>query len=312
MAQGNFSNVKQYNGQAPARKDNIDALMDLLKRNKKAIESALPKHLTPERICRVAVNTITKNPDLRKCSPATLAMAIIEASSLGLEIDGRGLAYLVPFGQNAQLIYGYKGLMDLAYRSGKVSSIMAEVVGKNDEFTVIRGLDPVLKHTPNFTEGRGEIIAAYAVAFLKDGTKQFVVVPRTDLDKVKAASKAKSSPWATWPEEMMKKVAIKRLCKMLPLSPEIQRAAAIDDQADAGVAQTFCESIEESIIDIPMPEPTQESQPVTEPAPEEPAQETQTVDTSYTFKCPANGKEVTEEDCALCKDRKGCPEWETV
>lgn len=347
MSQGkDFSNVKQYNGQAqaPARKSNMDALMALLAQNKKAIASALPKHLTPERICRVAVNTITKTPALARCNPATLAMAIIEASSLGLEIDGRGLAYLVPFGNEVQLIYGYKGLMDLAYRSGKVVSIMAEVVGKNDRFTVVFGLDPKLEHTPNLEDGRGDIIASYAVAFMKDGSKQFVVVSKADLDKIKNASKSKSGPWQTWPEEMAKKTAIKRLCKMLPLSPEIQRAATIDDQADAGVTQTFCESLDDAVIDIP----------ITKPQPQEPNEEPQyehghdsdkaveveieaenedeedvarpelipprkgkkpheqEVDNSYSFECPATGDTVRESNCVKCKQRKGCPAFEVI
>lgn len=313
MAQGNFSNVKQFNGQAPAKKDNTPALISLLSKNMKAIKSALPKHLTAERVARVALNSIRKNPKLMQCAPETLCMAIMETSSLGLEIDSRGQAYLVPFWSKKnqcyemQLMIGYKGMLDLAWRSGKLMSIMAEVVGENDSFTFINGLDPKLEHTPNLTEGRGEIIAAYAVAIMKDGSRQFVVIPRTDLDKIRDASKSKDDgPWVTWYEEMAKKTALKRLCKLLPLSPEIQQATTLDDMADAGI------SLSESIIDIPMPEPTTESQPAAEPAPEEPAQETQAVDTSYTFKCPANGKEVTEEDCASCKSRNGCPEWETV
>lgn len=327
-----FSSVKQFSGQMPAKKNsNMDALMALLAQNKKAIASALPKHLTPERICRVAVNTITKTPALARCNPATLAMAIIEASSLGIEIDGRGLAYLVPFGNEVQLIYGYKGLMDLAYRSGKVVSIMAEVIGKNDKYNIVQGLDPKLEHIPNL-EDRGEIIAAYAIAFMKDGSKQFIVVPRSDLDKIKNASKSKSGPWQTWPEEMAKKTAIKRLCKMLPLSPEIQRATSLDDQADAGVAQTFCESLDDAVIDIPMAEhQSQEPESQADQAqdsredpetdiedniarpeliPPRNGKKQQQVDASYSFKCPANGKEVTEEDCASCKSRKGCPAFE--
>lgn len=314
MAQGNFSNVKQYNGQAPAKKDNTPALISLLSKNMKAIKSALPKNLTAERVARVALNSIRKNPKLMQCAPETLCMAIMETSSLGLEIDSRGQAYLVPFwskktqSYEMQLMIGYKGLLDLAWRSGKLMSIMAEVVGENDNFTFINGLEPKLEHTPNLIDGRGEIIAAYAVAIMKDGSRQFVVVPRTDLDKIRDASKSKDDgPWVTWPEEMMKKTALKRLCKLLPLSPEIQQATTLDDMADAGI------SLSESVIDIPTPEQAKpEPQPSADPAPEEPVQEVQGVDTSYTFECPSNGKQVTEDVCESCKSRPGCPQWETV
>lgn len=311
MAQGNFANVKQYTGKASAKQDNISLLMNLLHKNQKAIQSALPKHLTPERICRVAINTISKTPALLNCNPATLCLAIIEASSLGLEIDGRGQAYLVPFGKDVTLIYGYKGLMDLAYRSGKVISIMAEVVGKNDRFDAAFGLEPRLEHTPNYLEGRGEIIAAYAIAYMKDGSKQFVVVSKADLDTCRAVSKAKSGPWYAWYDEMAKKTAIKRLCKLLPLSPEVQRAAAIDDQADAGVAQTFCESIEENLIDLPVQTQVEQEQEELQPAPETTEIQDQKVDASYSFRCPDNDKTITEEKCKTCEKRPGCPQWES-
>lgn len=339
MSQGkDFSKVKQFNGQAqaPARKDNTTALINLLSKNMKAIKSALPRHLTAERIARVALNNIRHNPKLMQCAPETLCYAIMEAASLGLEIDMRGQAYLVPFWNNktrsydVQLLIGYRGLLDLVWRSGQIQSIMADVVGENDKFNVVQGLEQKLEHIPNFTEGRGEIIAAYAVAIMKDGAKHFLVMPRADLDKIRAASKsADSGPWVQWPEEMMKKSILKRLCKFLPLSPEIQRATTVDDQADAGVVQ----SLAETIIDIPITEPQlqePEEEPQSELEPENEAHESslednitrpelipprngkkqQQVDASYSFKCPANGKEVTEEDCASCKSRNGCPAFE--
>lgn len=337
MANGNdFSKVKQYSGPStPAARDNSSALVSLLQKNMRAIKSALPKHLTGERIARVALNNIRHNPKLMACAPETLCYAIMEASSLGLEIDMRGQAYLVPFwnkktqSHDVQLIVGYKGLLDLAWRSGKLQSIMAEVVGENDTFNVTLGLEPRLEHTPNFVDGRGEIIAAYAVAIMKDGAKQFIVIPRTDLEKVRAASKSsESGPWVDWTEEMYKKTALKRLCKLLPLSPEIQRASMIDDQADAGVEQ----SLADTIIDIPVQEPQEQPTPEPQPEPEvdypeeaapEPipprkekrqAQVEQKslneIDDSYTFTCPATDKEVTEAKCQTCRQRKGCPAFE--
>lgn len=355
MANGkDFSNVKQFNGQsqAPQRRDTASALVELLSKNMRAIKSALPKHLTGERVARVALNSIRHTPKLMQCAPETLCMAIMEASSLGLEIDMRGQAYLVPFWNSktrtndVQLIIGYKGLLDLAWRSGNIMSIMAEVVGENDKFNVVFGLEPKLEHVPNFTEGRGEIIAAYAVAIMKDGSKQFVVIPRTDLEKVRAASKsADSGPWVQWTEEMYKKTALKRLCKLLPLSPEIQRAATVDDQADAGIAQSFAETI----IDIPSPQPipVQDHESIQPEEPEAPVpeaeivepevkpepitprngngkkqaqasgqqknlQDVQEIDNSYIFRCPSSGKNVSELFCRGCRDRKGCPAFEAM
>lgn len=230
----------------------IDTVQALLTNNFKAIKSCLPKHLTPERMCRIAVESLQRNPDVLKCTPESLVRCVVEASSLGLEIDSRGLAYIVPYGnknqggrQNATLIIGYKGLMDLAYRSGRVANIYAETVCENDEFEFELGLNPTLRHVPNL-EDRGKLAAVYAVARMKDADAVFVVLGKQDVEKVRRASKTGGSgPWTQWAEEMWKKTAIRRLCKYLPLSPEIARAIAVDEASDAGVQLADC------IIDLP-------------------------------------------------------------
>lgn len=238
-----MQNTYQQNRQP----DVIASVTDLLKNNMRAIQSCLPRHMTPERMCRIAVQTISKSRQLQRCSPQSLVAAIVEASSLGLEIDVRGQAYLVPYGTTVTLIPGYKGLMDLAYRSGRVANIYAETVCENDEFSFRLGLSPTLEHTPNL-ENRGELRAVYAVARLKEADPVFVVLGKSEVEKVRKASKASGDgPWKTWEEEMWKKTAIRRLCKYLPLSPEMQRAVAIDEAADAGSPQHLAEAV----IDLP-------------------------------------------------------------
>lgn len=323
-----FSSVKTYNGQTPQRQDTASALQALLVKNMKAVQSVLPKHITPERVLRIALSTVRRTPQLMKCAPATLFMGILEASTLGLELDSRGLAYLVPYWNkktgtyDAQFQIGYKGLLELAFRSGKVQSIQANVVGENDKFDYALGLQPRLEHIPNL-KNRGEIIAAYAIAIMKDGAVQFDLMSREELDAVRdKASQAKNSgPWKDWPEAMMKKTVLKRLCKFLPLSPEIQRAVSMDDQADAGITQSLGEMIDEAIIDIPASEPVTENQEAEPEKEEQPKPEPQTItqeelikqaDNSYSFECPKNEKTVTEEACKECDSRKGCPAWEPL
>lgn len=213
----------------------ITDVSQLLAANMKAIQSCLPKHMTPERMCRIAVQTISRTPKLQKCSAVSLVAAIVEASTLGLELDMRGQAYLVPFDNKktgrieVQMIPGYKGLMDLAYRSGRVANIYAETVCENDEFIFELGLNPKLEHKPNL-EDRGKLRAVYAVARIKDADPVFVVMGKGEIEKIKRASRAaQNGPWKDWEEEMWKKTCIRRLCKYLPLSPEMQRAIAIDE-----------------------------------------------------------------------------------
>ena len=175
----------------------VTSVTQLLTANMTAIRSCLPKHMTPERMCRIAVQTISKSPQLQRCTPQSLVAAIVEASSLGLEIDVRGQAYLVPYNTTVTLIPGYKGLMDLAYRSGRVANIYAETVCEHDEFVCELGLAPKLTHKPNLDD-RGGLRAVYAVARLKDADPVFVVLNRKDVEKIRKASKAKSGPWNDW------------------------------------------------------------------------------------------------------------------
>lgn len=343
---------KQKNGNRPAT-SNTPALMNtvttLLTKNFKAIASCLPKHLTPERMCRIATQTIQKTPALMKCSAESLVACIIEASSLGLEIDGRGLAYLVPYGSRSTLIFGYKGLMELAYRSGRVSNIYAETVCENDEFIFELGLNPKLEHRPDL-EDRGELRAVYAVAKLKDADPIFVVLGRNDIEKIRGASKAgNSGPWTQWEEEMWKKSAIRRLCKYLPLSPEISRAVAIDEQADAGKPQMVADGIidlpQEAYIDVEVsgqqannqPEASQQPAPQRQTPPQKatrketpetppppPTDEDDDDDAFYStpdkgkdiadIECPnplsdGSARYVSEATCMECNQRKGCPNW---
>lgn len=261
MSNPDYSNVPVTSGRSPARSnprqvkaaETVNTVTNMLTGQFKAIKSALPRHMTPERMCRVALNTIRRTPQLLECAPETMVAAIVEASSLGLEIDSRGQAYLVPFfnsktgRKEVQLIPGYKGLADLAYRSGRVDSIFAEVVCENDKFRFSLGLNPTLEHTPSL-EDRGKLIAVYAVARMKESAPQFVVMGKGDIEKIKKASKASTGPWRDWEAEMWKKTAIRRLCKMLPLSPEMQRAVSLDEASEAGIVQ----GLGEDILEIPV------------------------------------------------------------
>ena len=210
----------------------------------KKIHAAAPKHLTGERLAQVAMTEINRNPALAKASPISFVGAIMQCGALGLEPSGSlGHAYLIPFGNgkdsqgrpNIQLIIGYRGMLDLAKRSGQISSISARAVHENDDFKYSYGLEETVHHVPASGE-RGELTHVYAVARMKDGGVQFEVMSVFDVEKVKKSSKASASgPWATHYEEMAKKTVIRRLFKYLPISIEMQKAVTIDEQGDAGV-----------------------------------------------------------------------------
>lgn len=208
------------------------------------IKAALPKHMTAERMARVALTETRKTPALGKCDPRTFIGAVIQLSQLGLEPGGAlGHAYLIPFGNtkqgttDVQIIIGYRGMIDLARRSGQIASIQAVIVRDGDDFDVEFGLTPGLKHRPLFDDDK-PMTFVYAVAVFKDGGRQFEVMTRGQVEKVRKQSRASSSgPWVTHFEEMAKKTVIRRLFKYLPVSIELQRAVVLDERGDAGLSQ---------------------------------------------------------------------------
>ncbi len=225
-----------------------DNIRTMLEKAKPQIALALPRHLSADRMLRISMTSIRRTPALLGCNPQSLLGAIMQASQLGLEPDGvLGMSYLIPFKDEVQLIVGYKGLIDLARRSGQLSTIYARVVYAKDQFEYAYGLSERLEHIPSGEEDPGEIVAAYAVAKLKDGAVQFECMTRREIDAIRKRSRAgESGPWVTDFPEMAKKTVLRRLCKMLPASVELARAVALDERADLGLPQQL-----EDVIDAP-------------------------------------------------------------
>ena len=202
------------------------------------IAVALPKHMTADRMIRIALTELRKTPKLMECDDKSLFGAIVQCSQLGLEPgNSLGHAYLIPYGRECTLIIGYKGLIELARRSGQIVSISAREVHEKDKFVIKYGLNEVLEHEPNFVD-RGKVIGFYAIAQLKDGGHQFEYMTLDDIEKVRESSKSSKgamSPWVNYYNEMGKKTVVRRLFKYLPVSIDIQRAISLDEQADAGV-----------------------------------------------------------------------------
>jgi recombination protein RecT len=226
-------------------------LGDLLREHKDALAEAIPaalrRTIPPDYIIRTVMTSVRKNPGLLECSVTSLAGAVMEAAALGLVPDNTlGLAYFVPFFNSkkgckeAQLMVGYKGFIALAKRTGDLAKIEADVVYESDHFVVQQGTKSELVHIPAYRGG--EVVAAYAVATYSNGASQFEVVPKDELEAVRARSMSASAgkgPWAH-PEDvkmMYRKTAIRRLARYLQVSPEMTRASGLDDLAEAGISQ---------------------------------------------------------------------------
>ncbi len=223
-------------------------LQDLLFKNprmRRQIEMAIPKHLTPDRLLRVAMTSIRTNPALLDCTPQSLLACVMGCAQLGLEPEPfLGQAYLVPYYnkkkgcREAQLIPGYRGYIALARRSGQVESVSAQCVYENDDFDLQYGIDEKLNHKPARGD-RGDLVGAYVIFKYKDGGYSFDYMPKGDIEKIRRRSKSPDSgPWATDYEEMAKKTVIRRHVKIAPLSIEMAAAANAEALAMAGETQT--------------------------------------------------------------------------
>lgn len=234
----------------------VKTLQALLDKAKPAFEAALPKTLTVDKFMRVVLTSLRLNPKLAATTPASFISCVLQAAQLGLVPDGiLGHAYLVPFHDNktdtdiCTLIPGYKGLVELALRSNMVSTVEAAVVYTKDRWEYERGLTPKLVHVPVEEDAPGEMRLSYAIATMKDGVKRAEVLFRRDVLRIKNVSQTGRKgygPWKDWEEEMWKKTAIRRLCKLLPLSPEDRRMIDMDEMNDAGQPIDMSE-----VVDLP-------------------------------------------------------------
>ena len=251
---------------------------------------ALPKSMTAERLTRIVMTECRKVPALMQCNQESFFGAVLQCAQLGLEPGSAlGHCYLLPFGNgksrdgrpNCQLIIGYRGMIDLARRSGQIVSINAFCVHEADEFEYELGLHPDIHHRPSPLAERGPVTYVYAVAVLKGGGVQFEVMSRAEIKAVRAQSKAgKSGPWVTHWEEMARKTVVRKLFKYLPVSIEAVRAVEIDEKSDRGEAVTETDFIDTTFVDkgqeidpvTPQEEPEviEQTEPDPAPAPAQP------------------------------------------
>ena len=242
---------------APAEKREPRSIKDWIVVMKPQIEAALPSVITAERFSRMALTAVSSNPKLAECSPQSFMGALMSAAQLGLEPNTPlGQAYLIPFKNKgrmeAQFQLGYKGMIELAHRSGEFKNIEAHVVHENDEFSYAYGLEPELIHRPALKD-RGEIICYYAVYTLVNGGFGFEVMSKEDVQehakKYSQAYNSSFSPWKTSFDEMAKKSVIKRVLKYAPIKTEFARAVAADETIKTELSSDMTDLSNENVFE---------------------------------------------------------------
>lgn len=236
-------NTKQQQNQEQPKQTAQGSLREMILKSVDMFKMALPKHITPERMVRIAMTAVTKNPLLAKCTIESFFGSLLTAAQLGLEVNTPlGEAYIIPYYNTKKQVYecqfqlGYQGTLNLAYRSGEYRRIKAVVVHEGDKFSYCYGINPVLKHIQNGDEEK-KPTHVYALYELKNGGYDFEV---WDWKRVEVHAKKYSksysdsrSSWQTAPEEMAKKTVLTKLLKYAPRSIELVSAI----QKDGGIIQ---------------------------------------------------------------------------
>lgn len=231
--------------QTPIEAQAADTVMGMLKKYERSFAMVLPKALSPDRWRWLVVNNIRAVPALAGCTPVSFLNSVLLAANVGLEIR-KNSAYLIPYGQECQLIIDYRGKMELARRAG-VGEMAVELIYEADEFD--SGFGPngrIFHHKPKYFESnngllvptadRGQVVAGFAAGRLAHGW-QIEIMTLQQIEHVRKSARGsdgKSSPWVKHWEQMARKTIIHRLCNYLPSHSQLAIAQEIDDAEAIG------------------------------------------------------------------------------
>ena len=238
--------ANQTQGRSLQTLDPKKQLRTVLERSWDRIAAVMPREMNAQRLYQMYVSTINREPELANCSVESVLSCFMRCTSLGLEpsnVNGLGMAYLLPYGnknyrtgqKEATLIIGYKGMIELARRSGQLKSIHAQAVYKGDEFAAWEdetGQHFTFKPDRNAPHTPQNLTDVYVNAQLVNGGFVFEHMTREEVDAVMRRSpsaNARTTPWKTDYEAMALKTVIRRSFKYLPVSVEAKQAAVSDE-----------------------------------------------------------------------------------
>ena len=264
--------------------DESQALVKVLNEAMPELKRLAPKYVNLSRLMALALEAKMKNSLLAKCSVTSVVAFCKKCAEWGTDRVGAGGVWAVPFWNNKTGTYDmtpipdWRLLVEKAKKAKAITHATADVVREGDKFSYSRGMTPNVTHEPAI-EATGPVLAAYCIYTLPDGTRDFVVMSRAELDAIRNRSKAwqgylkdktKLCPYNTDPEEMDKKTVIKRAMKLFEgASVELtiileadHRAMGFADYTETPEPITMPKAIETTAKEEPTP-PTET--PVTPP-----------------------------------------------
>lgn len=242
------------------------SIENLVRQSAEQLKMALPEHMRPERIVRIALTTLRTNPKLYSCNPHSFLAALFQSAQLGLEPNLNGEAWIIPYNISiktadgqwkkelmAQFQIGAQGLIKLFWNHQNAVGLVAEKVCQHDDFEYDLGTGEIHHKFPPFSQNRGEVIGYYASAQLSNGGRSSKIMSKSEvLEHAKKFSKCwdnrekqfkDDTPWAAHFDAMALKTVLKQLMKLLPKSVEIQKALTMDE--------TIKTKVEANMVDVP-------------------------------------------------------------
>jgi len=226
------------------------AMSNFMDKIKPQLALALPKHLTADRMARLALTAFSTTPKLRNCDMQSIAASIMTAGQLGLEPGVNGAGYLIPYGKTCTFVPGWKGLVDLVSRSGR-GTVFTGVIFKDQKYTFTDGAKrDLVIHDETDLDAPEDITHAYAIGWVKDATMPIIELWRVSKiekhrDKYNKVGKNHYS-FRDW-EMYCRKVPLLQVLKYMPCSVEVSNAMAISHAAEAGRGATIDHGV---VIDI--------------------------------------------------------------
>ena len=210
---------------------------EMLKSFLPEIQRALPRHLSGDRMARIALSAFRKNPKLAQCDPRSVFACVIQASQLGLEPDTMGRSYLIPYGNECTFVPGWKGLVDLMNRSG-AGTVYTGIIFKDQKYTFVDGSKrELIIHNETELDDPEDITHAYAIGWVKGA--EMPVIELWRIAKIHKHlvryNKVGKRHYAFDNMEMYaRKVPLLQVLKYMPCSAELVAAMGLNDAAEIG------------------------------------------------------------------------------
>lgn len=235
-------------------KNPVTAFSGFLERFKPQLALALPKHMTADRMARLALTAFSSSPKLQECDPKSIAASLMTAGQLGLEVGVNGAGFLIPYGKTCTFVPGWKGLVDLVARSGR-GTVYTGVIFSDQDYTYKDGAQrDLIVHNETELDEPEEITHAYAIGWVKDAAMPIIELwsvgkIKKHRDKYNKVG-TKHYSYRDW-EMYCRKVPLLQVLKYMPASIELSNAIDISNAAEAGRGATIENGI---VIDMDNPE----------------------------------------------------------